>query len=234
MLPAIAGDDEQLRTVRRFLTEKKVFVAIEPPNRKDATQTLRQIDESMRPQDEDAPYFLYLGEKATIRLAVTNVGVGHRFPGGTTDINQAWLYVRVSDAANRTLFEQGRIDERGRVDRTARVYQSVLLDREGRHVWKHDLFNAVGELYNSTLLPGQSDTVDIGFTVPYWAKGPLTVTALIRYRKFNRPYADWALGELSDRLPVVDIARDSLVIPLRIRPPARFLSGAPAKDPERG
>ena len=59
------------------------------------------------------------------------------------------------------------------------------------------------------------------FEVPYWAKGHLSVTALLRYRKFNQRYASWALDAPKVALPITDMARDSLIIPLRTRPEVR-------------
>jgi hypothetical protein len=53
--------------------------------------------------------------------------------------------------------------------------------------------------------------------VPAWAKSPLTVTATLKYRKLNQRYAKWALKEKYVDIPVVDLAWDSLDIPVRIR-----------------
>ena len=65
---------------------------------------------------------------------------------------------------------------------------------------------------------GGSDVVEYSFRVPSWAKGPLTVSAVLRYRKFNNRYAQWALQESKPPLPIVDLARDAITIPLRIKP----------------
>jgi hypothetical protein len=228
MLPAINGDERQLKAVKEFLQTQKVLIDIEEPSRRDATQTLRSIDEFIRPSAENTPYFVYLGEEARLRITVTNAGVGHGFPGGTTDINEAWIYLRVSDATNATLFESGHLLENGHVEDGAHIYRSVLVDRKGEHVWKHDLFQAVGDAYKNIIPPGKSDLVEYGFEVPFWAKGQLTVTAVLRYRKLNQRYAEWALEDRARNLPVVDMARDSLIIPLRVRPTAESVS---ANDP---
>jgi hypothetical protein len=75
----------------------------------------------------------------------------------------------------------------------------------------------IGDTYKNTIDSGKSDIVTYEINVPYWAKGHLTVTAVLKYRKLNRRYAKWALGDLADELPFVDMARDSLNIPLRMR-----------------
>ena len=55
------------------------------------------------------------------------------------------------------------------------------------------------------------------FNVPNWAKGPLVINATLKYRKLNERYARWALKEQYQPIPIIDVARDSLAIPLKIR-----------------
>jgi hypothetical protein len=47
----------------------------------------------------------------------------------------------------------------------------------------------------------------------------LTVSATVRYRKFNNRYAKFALGERYQTLPIVDMAEDILTVPLLTKPP---------------
>jgi hypothetical protein len=216
-IPWIHGDTAQLDAVKSFLQTGKISVDIEQPTRKDSIQTYMGIDENLR-IDDNTPYFLYLGENMDLRVIVTNRMIGHDFPGGTTDINQAWLYVRVTDANKKLVYENGALDAENRVDNTAYKYHSIPVDRQGKAVWKHDLFNMVGEAYSNTIESGKSDIADFVFTVPYDAKGPLTVTAIVKYRKFNQRYAEWALGRKGIELPIVEMARDTLVIPLKNKP----------------
>ena len=75
----------------------------------------------------------------------------------------------------------------------------------------------VGDSFKRTIPAGSSDIASYTFPVPVWAKGPLTVSAVVRYRKFNQRYAQWALNDEHIRLPIVDMASDSLAVPLRIR-----------------
>lgn len=43
----------------------------------------------------------------------------------------------------------------------------------------------------------------------------MSISAVVKYRKFNIKYARWALKNEKLELPVVDMARNSMVIPLR-------------------
>jgi len=217
-IPWFNGDEEHLARTREFLQANRVNVSIEAPTRLDAKQDQklvpRQVDEN-----SETPAYFYLGETVTLRLTVANNQVGHDFPGGTVDINEAWLAFRVTDAQNDVLFERGIIKEDGAVDESSHFYRTIAIDRKGQDVWRHDLFNMIGERNRNVIKPGGTDIVEYTFAIPTWAKGPLTVTAVLRYRKFNQRYASWALDDPNVRLPVVDMARDSITIPVRHRRP---------------
>lgn len=216
VLPLLRGDHKHLQETIRFLQSNKMRLSIETPNRKDALQTRQAFDESLRNYDE-APYYYYLGESAELNVVVSNNGVGHNFPGGTIDINEAWIEFSVVDAEGRQVFSQGHLDENNFVDPNAYFYISRPIDRNGQEVWKHDLFNRVGEAFKRVVKAGESDIVHLNFAVPSWAKSPLTVTSTLKYRKFNERYARWALKEKYRTLPIVDMAWDSLIIPLKTR-----------------
>ncbi len=215
-LPVLRGDQQQLLDTRVFLQSNKLRISIDKPNRKDALQTLHALDESLR-NFEEAPYYFYLGEKAVIHTVISNAGVGHDFPGGSIDINQAWVEFLVMDAEGRQVYNSGLIDNSNFVDPDAHFYRSLPVDKNGDLVWKHDLFNMVGESFRRVIKAGESDIVSYSFVIPSWIKSPLTVTGTLKYRKLNERYARWALKEQYIEIPVVDLAWDSLDIPIKIR-----------------
>jgi hypothetical protein len=215
MLAVLDGDQAQLDRIVSFLQKNKLQLHIEPPTRIDATQNRLALLEGIRASRETPAYY-YLGESAVINVVVSNRGVGHNFPGGTIDINEAWIDFSVMDAMGREVFRSGNIiNKEGNVDPDAKFYRSLPVDKSGKHVWKHDLFNMVGHAEKSVIPAGSADIQSYSFKVPSWSKGPLTVGARLRYRKFNNRYARWALREKYMPLPVVDMARDSIVVPLR-------------------
>ncbi|MDP2560632.1 multiheme c-type cytochrome [Psychrobium sp. 1_MG-2023] len=216
LLPTLRGDKEQLAAVKSFLQANKLRVSIDKPSRQNALQTLHAVDERLRDSSE-APYYYYLGEQAKINIIVSNQGVGHSFPGGTIDINQAWLEFIVVDAQGRDVFASGLIDSNNFVDKKAHFYRSLPVDKQGRLVWKHDLFNRVGESFKRVIKAGESDLVAYEFALPSWVKSPITLTATLKYRKLNERYARWALKDKYVTIPVVNMAWDSLSIPVKIR-----------------
>jgi hypothetical protein len=215
-LPILEHDDERLAMTKSFLQTDKLRVSIEHPQRSDALQNLQALGTGLRNFDE-APYYYYLGETAKLKVTVSNRGVGHAFPGGTIDINEAWLELAVLDSEGTQVYTSGAIGADGRVDPKANFYLSQAIDKKGEPVWKHDLFNMIGESYRRVIPPGESDIVEYSFAIPSWAKSPLTVTATLKYRKLNNRYAHFALGEKFFDIPAVELAWASLDIPLRLR-----------------
>jgi hypothetical protein len=215
-LPILRGDEAQLAQVKSFLQANKLRVSIDKPNRKNALQTLYAINEDLRDSSE-APYYYYLGERTNINIIVSNQGVGHNFPGGSIDINQAWLEFIVVDAEGRNIFNSGLIDNNNFVDKNAHFYRSLPVDKKGQLVWKHDLFNRIGESFRRVIKAGESDLVSYEFILPSWVKSPITLTATLKYRKLNERYARWALKDKYIEIPIVNVAWDSLSIPVKIR-----------------
>lgn len=215
-LPILNGDEEHLALLKSFLQSNKVRISIEHPHREDTLQTQQPLAEDLR-DFEEAPYFYYLGETASLRVAVSNRGVGHDFPGGTLDVNEAWVDFRVLDAEGSEVYASGAIGEDSHVDPEAYFYRSLPVDKGGNLVWRHDLFNMIGESFKRAVPAGTSDVVEYSFVVPAWAKSPLTVTATLRYRKLNERYARWALHDKYVEIPPVDLAWASLDVPLKLR-----------------
>ena len=218
MLAVFNNDVEQLQITKEFLRSSKIRITIEEPRRKDAIQTHQAFDETIRTNTE-TPYYYYLGEAATVRVIVTNTGVGHNFPGGTIDINEAWVEFIVTDATNEIVHHSGFVSpESNEVDENAHFYRSRPIDKNGKLVWKHDLFNRIGEAYKNVIPAGESDIIEFEFEIPDWASNPLVITATLNYRKLNERYARWALKEDYVTIPIIPMARDTLVIPLKIKP----------------
>jgi uncharacterized membrane protein len=220
MAPYIRGDTEHLELTKQFLQSNKMRISIEKPHRTDAIQSRLTLEESLRGHRE-TPHYKYLGETVALNVVVSNVGVGHDFPGGTTDINEAWVELKIKDATGQLVYASGTLDEEGYLDQSSHIYQSIPVDKNGNHVWKHDLFNRIGETYKNVVKAGESDIVQYNFEVPKWAKGPLVATVTLKYRKLNTRYAKWALKDQYRPLPIVDMAHHSLLIDILDQPSLR-------------
>ncbi|WP_016957431.1 multiheme c-type cytochrome [Catenovulum agarivorans] len=214
MLTTLSKDYQGQQAIAQFMQSNKVRISIEPPHRKDATINKMPVNPNLR-HAAVQPYYFYKGESASIKVIVANTGVGHNFPGGTIDINQAWVAVQVVDAEGHAIFNSGDVDEAGYLEQTAYQYRSLPTDRQGQIVWKHDLFNMVGKASVNVIRAGESDVIDYQFKIPYWAKSPISISTQINYRKLNTRYAKWAMKELYQPLPIIELSRAHLAVPLR-------------------
>jgi hypothetical protein len=213
-IPHIDGDEIQLRAVREFLQGNKITLSIDKPSRDDAVRNGRYVQPDIANPTESMSYF-YLEEQATINVVVSNTGVGHDFPGGTSDINEAWVHFVATDAQGQKIFESGALQANGDVDPQAHFYRSLAVDKTGALVWRHDLFRMVGDSFKKVIEPGAADVLTYHIQIPAWAKSPMNLYAVVCYRKLNNRYAKWALKDEHIRLPIVDVASDSLKVPLR-------------------
>lgn len=216
-IPWVTQNLSQLERTRQFLRADQMRISIDKPNRTDATESTRHLDQKLI-ESTEAPAYLYLGENVSLKVAVTNAQVGHAFPGGTTDINEAWIEFLVQDGQGRKIFHSGYLDKDNNVEEAAYFYRSVPIDRQGQAVWRHDLFNMVGDSFKRVIPPGGTDVTVYNFKVPDDAKGPLIATASLNYRKLNQRYAKWALKDDHIKLPMVEMASSSLLLPVQIKP----------------
>ncbi|MES9902567.1 MAG: cytochrome c family protein, partial [Sedimenticola sp.] len=212
VIPWLLGDTEQLEAVQSFMKADRLKIKIQVDNKSATTLFRRDIKQSKIPViTPDVPVFK-IGEKVTAKVAVTNLFIGHNFPAGTIDLNEPWIEFIVKDSNRNMIYESGTLDKDYNVDPSAHTYLSIPVDRTGNAVWRHDLFNVVGSSYENLIPPGKSDINSYSFTIPKSAKGLLTITAKLRYRKFNMKYAKWALGEDIIDLPIVNMAKDQMTI----------------------
>ena len=209
------GETEQLEKTIEFLQQNKMRISIEEPRRKDRLETQLTVDLSLK-QHNETPYFAYLNEILPLNILVSNVGIGHDFPAGTIDLNEVWLHLEVLDAQGHTMFMSGATNDGGTVDKQAHFYKAIPINRQGKQVWRHDLFNMTGEAYRNVIKAGQTDRVEYKVTIPSWVKSPITIYATLKYRKLNKRYSDWVMqGNDYQPIPIIDMARASLSIPVR-------------------
>lgn len=124
----------------------------------------------------------------------------------------------MKDGQGRKIYESGYLDQDNNVEDTAYFYKSIPIDRTGNAVWRHDLVNMIGDSFKRVIPPGATDVTHYTFKVPDDAKGPLTVTVGLNYRKLNNRYARWALKDDKAALPVVEMASTALLLPIKIKP----------------
>jgi len=238
-LPTINGNHEQLDATEKFLQDKKLAVNV---------IALYSSPSSLHapPVPPDVPCLLPLascfvspGRTVDVHVLVRNLGVGHTFPGGTNDSNEAWLEVTARDARGRAFYHSGAVEEKGDVDPSAHFYKAVLLDRSAQLIDKRNVHDWVSTLYARTIPPGGSDVARYRLTIPLDAGDHISVEATLHYRKFMDSFAKfvfagqrapgqtarvdqyvdesrWTMTDAPvPALPIVDVAEGRAIIPMK-------------------
>lgn len=124
-------------------------------------------------------------------VVVRNVGAGHRFPGGTRDLQDSWIELTVRDGNGRLIAEAGTDHAEGD-DPSAFVFRATVLDPEGRPERLHrvDRFRAPG--YDRTLAPRDAMVARFTLELPAPVQGPFAVEARLRHRRHGRAFQAFA------------------------------------------
>jgi Tfp pilus assembly protein PilF len=134
------------------------------------------------------------GSTARVDVVVRTRKIGHFFPGGTLDSFDIWLELQGKDADGKIIYWSGRVEEdgKGAVEPGAHFYRSYQLDGEGNPINKRNAWQARSVLYVRAIQPGAADVAHYRVRVPKDAKGPITLTAKLNYRKFSHYYTQFA------------------------------------------
>ncbi|MDE2996927.1 MAG: multiheme c-type cytochrome [Bacteroidota bacterium] len=145
---------------------------------------------------QDTQTVLEPGTTYRLDVIVRSRNVGHFFPTGTTDAQEAWLEVRI-ESGGETLLHSGFVRD-GIVDSTAHFYRSVLVDAAGNRIDKRNAFAARTGVYVNLIPPGSADVAHYEFTTPDEWQGPVRIEATLKYRKFELGYTQFAFGGTFD------------------------------------
>jgi len=158
-----------------------------------STGVIREVGEITAPIDS-ARAKIAPGSTARVDVVVRTRKIGHFFPAGTVDAFDVWLELQGSDANGRVIFWSGFVDDNGRgpVEPGAHFYKSYQLDGAGNPINKRNAFQARSVLYVRLIPPGAADVAHFRVRVPKDAKGPITFTAKLNYRKFSWYYTQFA------------------------------------------
>ena len=178
------------------------------------------------------------GDSVPVQVVVTSHKVGHDFPTGPLDIIQSWIELTVTDAAGRTVFESGRVNDKGYLSEGAFIFKAEGIDRQGNLIDKHNLWEMVGARFKRSLFPGYSDTAEFSFAcpsslaateplppkqelsvpIPQGVTGPLKVHARLLYRKVDQTLIDFVFPGKGLTAPITELSHDDAVIEVTTGP----------------
>jgi len=210
-LPFLRGDTATIKRIESFLQIGKLRVDI---------FAIKSAKKSYF-ASETIPAFTG-GEKITVDVVVRNQGVGHTFPGGTTDSNEGWLELSIFDENNNLLTKSGALDENKHIDPMAHVYKILMVDKIGNEIDKRNAQDIHTTVFSNVIGPGTSDIAHYTFEIPENFSGKtLTIKTRLLWRKFNRTYTEFVyknnpegFKQFSDvpDLPVTEIAHDHIIM----------------------
>jgi len=144
------------------------------------------------------------GTTVRVDVVVRTRAIGHFFPAGTVDAFDVWLELQAKDAAGKTVFWSGMVEDggRGAVERGAHFYKSFQIDGEGNPINKRNAWQTRSALYVRLIPPGAADVAHFRVRIPPDAKGPITLSARLNHRKFTRYYTEFAYAGVPRPGPV--------------------------------
>ncbi len=154
---------------------------------------IRDVGQVAAPLDLAQPV-LHPGSTVRLDVVVRTRRIGHFFPGGTVDAFDVWLEVQGQDADGRVIFWSGQVEDEGRgpVEPGAHFYRSLQLDGHGNPIDKRNAWQTRSLLYVRLIPPGAADVAHYRVRIPEDARGPITFTAKLHYRKFAHVYTQFA------------------------------------------
>jgi len=193
-----------------------------------------------------APRQVAPGEKVDFTVSIGSNKVGHDFPTGPLDIIQSWLEIEARDQNGKLVHASGRLDKKHFIEKGSFIFRAEPVDQYGNLVERHNLWEMVGVRYKRALFPGFWDHVPMSFDcsataamgrrlpeknrfavpVPSGAKGKITLTARLRYRKIGQFLVNFVFGEKAGlTCPITDLAVATTEI--QVVPRARVAQAGP-------
>lgn len=159
------------------------------------------------------------GKDYVVEVVVRTLGLGHPLTQGTVDSNELWVDFRAAAGGVEFARNGGMAKaEDGEVDRWAHFINVHMLDRNGNRINRRNPQDIFTPLYDKQIPPGAAAVLHYRITVPPAGdlKGPVELTARVRYRKFDYEYMTLVHGgKEPPQLPIVDLCEDTVTLPVK-------------------
>ena len=223
----LRGNDNKHRTHRILAANQFMPSALKLDG---AAEQIRLVEEWLRgetrvPEIEDrwakgpavpvtivAPGEARPGQRLLVRVNVTNNKAGHSFPTGPLDLIESWVEFVARDERGRIVYHSGMLNENHHVEPGSFEFKAEGIDKSGRLIDRHNLWNMVGARYKRAIFPGYTDSLEYAFTVPRNSGNYLQLSARLRYRKLNQLFIDKAIGKGAFTAPITDMSADTRIV----------------------
>lgn len=154
-------------------------------------------------------FSLLAGETVTAEIVIQNKKIGHNLVPEQRDFYESWVEFTATDSTGQEFFHSGALSSDGFLDENAHSYTNRLVDKDGKLLDLHQVWNTKVKTFDNTIPSGQSDLVQFKFRIPATARGPVTLTAKVNYRRFRRGFTNFILQKSVD-YPVLQLGSRSV------------------------
>jgi tetratricopeptide (TPR) repeat protein len=160
------------------------------------------------------------GDTLIADVVIQNKGIAHSHVPEQRDFYESWVDFTVKDSSGKTIAESGFIQPDGNLDPSAHSFTNRLVNTKGELNDIHQIWHNRVLAYNNTIQSGRSQLVRYRFRLPKEIKGQFTLTATVKYRRFNQHFIDFAMDQKHYPMPVVDMASQTRTLVIGDNAPA--------------
>lgn len=164
------------------------------------------------------PVTIARGDTITVSSVIQNKGIAHTQVPEQRDIYESWIEFIAKDASGHILARSGQLQPDGQVDPGAHSFTNRLINVNGSLNALHQVWDTRVAAYNNTIPSGRSQIVRYQFRIPMNARGPISVTTQVNYRRFDQHFIDFAMQKQHYVQPVVIMASRTRNFRLGINP----------------
>jgi tetratricopeptide (TPR) repeat protein len=208
-IPKIYKFDEQAKRVVAFL-QNNVFnmdiFAIQTGEPDAAGGATAQSQSNLIAPLGTTPFDLTAGQRVTVTVVIQNKGIAHSHVPEQRDMYESWVQFTVKDSTGKVIAESGGAQPGGELDPAAHSFTNRLISKAGTSNDLHQVWNNRVVAYNNSIQSGRSQLIRYCFTMP--STGPVTVTASVKYRRFDQHFMDFGMSQPQGQhyvQPVVDM-----------------------------
>ena len=173
-------------------------------------------------------YAVAPGETLTADVVIQNKGIAHSHVPEQRDFYESWVSFTVKDASGKIIAESGSLQPDGYLDPSAHSFTNRLINDKGQLNDLHQIWHNRVLAYNNTIQSGRSQLVRYRFRLPKDLTGQFTITATVKYRRFNQHFIDYAMDQKDQKhypVPVIDMASQTRTLTVGDNEPAKPMQG---------
>ena len=158
-------------------------------------------------------------QRVTVSVVIQNKGIAHSHVPEQRDMYESWVEFTVKDAGGKVIAESGDVKPGKDLDPAAHSFTNRLVNKAGALNDLHQVWDNRVVAYNNSIQSGRSQLVRYCFTMP--AKGPVTVTTTVRYRRFDQHFMDFGMSQPEGQhyiQPVVDMVSQTRTLTVGTNP----------------